>query len=87
MPQINLYATYVRGCRLGHKTVSPEAAAKRLTKLASSPLADLDYLVGAEVRVILPTGAERLYAVLAQDPKTGVLHLKDVEGHDTIISH
>ena len=35
----------------------------------------------------IPDGTERLYAVLAQDPKTGVLHLKDIEGHDTIISH
>ena len=59
---------------------------KRLTKLASSPLADLDDLVGAEVRVKLPDGTERLYAVLAQDPHTGVLHLKDVEGGDRVIN-
>ena len=43
--------------------------------------------MGAEVRLALPNGTERLYAVLAQDPRTGVLHLKDVEGHDTVISH
>ena len=81
------YSTCIHGVRQGHATTTLAPIVKRLTKLASSPLADLDYLVGAEVRVILPTGAERLYAVLAQDPKTGALHLKDVEGRDTVISH
>lgn len=74
------FSTYIHGLRQGHSTKTLEPIVKRLTKLASSPLADLDDLVGAEVRVTLPDGTERLYAVLAQDPRTGVLHLKDVEG-------
>lgn len=81
------YSTYIRGVRQGHATTTLAPILKRLAKLTSAPLADLDELVGAEVRVTLPNGAERLYAVLTQDPKTGVLHLRDVEGHDTIISH
>ena len=81
------FSTYIHGVRQGHATTTLQPIIKRLSKLASAPLADLDDLVGAEVRVTLPNGTERLYAVLAQDPRTGVLHLKDVEGHDTIISH
>lgn len=81
------FSTYIHGVRQGHATKTLAPILKRLTKLASAPLADLDDLVGAEVRLTDSRGAERLYAVLAQDPKTGVLHLKDVEGHDTIISH
>ena len=81
------FSTYIRGVRQGHATTTLQPIVKRLSKLASAPLADLDELVGAEVRVTDSRGAERLYAVLAQDPKTGVLHLKDIEGHDTIISH
>ena len=81
------FSTYIRGVRQGHATTTLAPIVKRLSKLASTPLADLDELVGAEVRLTLPNGTERLYAVLAQDPKTGVLHLKDVEGHDTVISH
>ena len=81
------FSTYIHGIRQGHATKTLQPIVKRLTKLASAPLADLDDLVGAEVRLQLPNGTERLYAVLAQDPRTGVLHLKDVEGHDTIISH
>lgn len=81
------FSTYIRGVRQGHATKTLQPIVKRLTKLASAPLADLDDLVGTEVRVTLPNGTERLYAVLAQDPRTGVLHLKDVEGHDTVISH
>ena len=81
------FSTYIHGVRQGHATTTLQPIVKRLSKLASAPLADLDELVGAEVRVTDSRGAERLYAVLAQDPKTGVLHLKDIEGHDTIISH
>ena len=81
------FSTYIHGRRQGHATKTLQPIVKRLTKLASAPLADLDDLVGTEVRVTLPNGTERLYAVLAQDPRTGVLHLKDVDGHDTIISH
>ncbi len=81
------FSTYIRGVRQGHATTTLQPIIKRLAKLASAPLTDLDDLVGTEVRLTLPNGTERLYAVLAQDPKTGVLHLKDVEGHDTIISH
>ena len=81
------FSTYIHGIRQGHATTSLQPIIRRLTKLASAPLADLDDLVGAEVRVTLPNGTERLYAVLAQDPRTGILHLKDVEGHDTVISH
>ena len=81
------FSTYIRGVRQGHATKTLTPILKRLTKLASAPLADLDDLVGTEVRLQLPNGTERLYAVLAQDPRTGVLHLKDVEGHDTVISH
>lgn len=80
------FSTYIHGLRQGHSTKTLEPIVKRLTKLASSPLADLDDLVGAEVRVTLPDGTERLYAVLAQDPHTGVLHLKDVEGGDRVIN-
>lgn len=80
------FSTYIRGLRQGHSTKTLEPIVKRLTKLASSPLADLDDLVGVEVRVQLPDGTERLYAVLAQDPRTGVLHLKDVEGGDRVIN-
>lgn len=80
------FSTYIHGLRQGHSTKTLEPIVKRLTKLASSPLADLDDLVGAEVRVTLPDGTERLYAVLAQDPRTGVLHLKDVEGGDRVIN-
>ena len=80
------FSTYIRGIRQGHATTTLTPIVKRLSKLASGPLADLADLVGTEVRVTLPNGTERLYAVLAQDPKTGVLHLKDVEGHDTIIN-
>lgn len=80
------FSTYIHGVRQGHTTTTLAPIVKRLSKLASAPLADLDELVGAEVRLQLPNGTERLYAVLAQDPKTGVLHLKDVEGHDTIIN-
>lgn len=80
------YSTYIRGVRQGHATTTLQPIVKRLAKLASAPLADLDELVGTEVRLQLPNGTERLFAVLAQDPKTGVLHLKDVEGHDTIIN-
>ena len=81
------FSTYIHGRRYGHPTKTLQPIVKRLAKLTSAPLADLDDLVGAEVRVTLPNGTERLYAVLAQDPRTGVLHLKDVEGHDTVISH
>lgn len=80
------YSTYIHGVRQGHTTTTIQPIVKRLTKLASSPLADLGELVGTEVRVTLPNGAERLYAVLAQDPRTGVLHLKDVEGGDRTIN-
>ena len=81
------FSTYIRGVRQGHTTTTLQPIVKRLSKLASAPLADLDELVGAEVRLTDSRGTERLYAVLAQDPATGVLHLKDVEGHDTVISH
>ena len=81
------FSTYIRGVRQGHTTTTLAPIVKRLSKLASTPLADLDDLVGAEVRLTDSRGVERLYAVLTQDPKTGVLHLKDAEGHDTIISH
>ncbi len=80
------FSTYIHGVRQGHATTTLAPIVKRLSKLASAPLADLDELVGAEVRVTLPNGTERLYAVLAQDPKTGVLHLRDVEGGDRIIN-
>ena len=81
------FSTYIRGVRQGHATTTLQPIIKRLAKLTSAPLADLDDLVGTEVRVTDSRGVERLYAVLAQDPRTGVPHLKDVEGHDTIISH
>jgi hypothetical protein len=81
------FSTYIRGVRYGRPTKTLQPIVKRLAKLTSAPLADLDDLVGTEVRATLPNGTERLYAVLAQDPRTGVLHLKDVEGHDTVISH
>ena len=81
------YSTYIRGVRQGHATTTLQPIIKRLAKLTTSPTFDANELVGAEVRVTLPNGTERLYAVLAQGPKTGVLHLKDIEGHDTIISH
>lgn len=80
------YSTYIHGIRQGHATTTLTPIIKRLAKLASAPLADLDELVGAEVRVTDSRGVERLYAVLTQDPKTGVLHLRDVGGHDTIIN-
>lgn len=80
------FSTYIHGVRQGHATTTLAPIVKRLAKLASAPLADLDELVGAEVRLTLPNGTERLYAVLAQDPKTGVLHLRDVEGGDRIIN-
>ena len=80
------FSTYIHGRRQGHATKTLQPIVKRLTKLASAPLADLGELVGAEVRLQLPNGTERLYAVLAQDPKTGVLHLRDVEGGDRIIN-
>ena len=81
------FSTYIHGRRQGHATKTLQPIVKRLTKLASAPLADLDDLVGTEVRLMDDRGVERLYAVLTQDPRTGVLHLKDVEGRDTIISH
>ena len=81
------FSTYIHGVRQGHATKTLAPILKRLTKLTTSPTFDAAELVGAEVRLTDSRGAERLYAVLAQDPKTGVLHLKDVEGHDTIISH
>lgn len=81
------FSTYIHGIRQGHATKTLAPILKRLTKLATSPTFDATELVGAEVRVMGSRGVERLYAVLAQDPRTGVLHLKDVEGHDTIISH
>ena len=81
------FSTYIRGIRQGHATTTLQPIIKRLAKLTTSPTFDANEIVGAEVRRTLPNGTERLYAVLAQDPKTGVLHLKDVEGHDTIISH
>ena len=74
------FSTYIRGVRFDRPVKGLLLIVKRLAKLASAPLADLDELVGAEVRVTDSRGVERLYAVLTQDPKTGVLHLKDVEG-------
>ena len=81
------FSTYIRGVRQGHATTTLAPIVKRLAKLTTSPTFDANEINGAEVRGTLPNGTERLYAVLAQDPKTGVLHLKDIEGHDTIISH
>ena len=81
------FSTYIHGVRQGHATKTLTPIVKRLTKLTTSPTFDVTELVGTEVRLALPNGAERLYAVLTQDPRTGVLHLKDAEGHDTIISH
>jgi len=80
------YSTYIHGVRQGHATTTLQPIVKRLSKLATSPTFDANELAGAEVRVTLPNGTERLYAVLAQDPKTGVLHLRDVEGGDRIIN-
>ena len=80
------YSTYIHGIRQGHTTTTLAPIVKRLAKLTTSPTFDANELVGAEVRGTLPNGTERLFAVLAQDPKTGVLHLKDIEGHDTIIN-
>jgi len=80
------YSTYIHGRRQGHATKTLQPIIKRLAKLTTSPTFDANDLVEAEVRLQLPNGTERLYAVLAQDPRTGVLHLKDVEGHDTVIS-
>ena len=74
------YSTYIRGVRQGHATKTLQPIIKRLAKLTTSPMFDANELVGAEVRVTDSRGVERLYAVLTQDPKTGVLHLKDVEG-------
>ena len=74
------FSTYIHGRRQGHATKTLQPIVKRLTKLASSPTFDANELVGAEVRLTDSRGVERLYAVLTQDPKTGVLHLKDVEG-------
>ena len=81
------FSTYIHGLRQGHATKTLTPILKRLAKLTTSPTFDANELVGAEVRVMDSRGVERLYAVLAQDPKTGVLHLKDIEGHDTVISH
>ena len=81
------FSTYIHGIRQGHATKTLAPLLKRLAKLTTSPTFDANELVGAEVRVTDSRGVERLYAVLAQDPKTGVLHLKDIEGHDTVISH
>ena len=80
------YSTYIRGVRQGHATTTIPTIIKRLAKLTTSPTFDANEINGAEVRVTLPNGAERLYAVLAQDPRTGVLHLLDVEGGDRIIN-
>ena len=80
------FSTYIHGVRQGHTTTTLTPIIKRLAKLTTSPTFDANEINGAEVRVTLPDGTERLYAVLAQDPKTGVLHLLDVEGHDTIIN-
>lgn len=80
------YSTYIHGVRFDRPVKDLAPIIKRLAKLTTSPTFDANELVGAEVRVTLPNGTERLYAVLAQDPKTGVLHLKDIEGHDTIIN-
>ena len=79
------YSTYIHGVRFDRPVKDLAPIIKRLAKLTTSPTFDANELVGAEVRVTLPNGTERLFAVLAQDPKTGVLHLKDIEGHDTII--
>ena len=81
------FSTYIHGIRQGHATKTLQPIVKRLSKLTTSPTFDAADLVGAEVRLTDSRGVERLYAVLAQDPRTGVLHLKDVEGHDTVISH
>lgn len=80
------FSTYIRGVRFDRPVKDLAPIIKRLAKLTTSPTFDANELVGAEVRVTDSRGVERLYAVLAQDPKTGVLHLKDVEGHDTIIN-
>ena len=80
------YSTYIHGVRFDRPVKDLAPIIKRLAKLTTSPTFDANELVGAEVRVTLPNGTERLYAVLAQDPKTGVLHLKDVEGGDRIIN-
>ena len=74
------YSTYIHGVRQGHATTTLTPIIKRLTKLTTSPTFDASEINGAEVRVTDSRGVERLYAVLTQDPKTGVLHLKDVEG-------
>lgn len=74
------FSTYIHGVRQGHATTTIQPIIKRLAKLTTSPTFDAAELVGAEVRVTDSRGVERLYAVLTQDPKTGVLHLKDVEG-------
>ena len=81
------FSTYIHGVRQGHATKTLAPILKRLGKLTTSPTFDAADLVGTEVRLTDSRGVERLYAVLAQDPRTGVLHLKDVEGHDTVISH
>ena len=80
------FSTYVRGVRQGHATTTLQPIIKRLAKLTASPTFGANEINGAEVRLTLPDGTERLYAVLAQDPRTGVFHLLDVEGHDTIIN-
>lgn len=80
------FSTYIHGVRFDRPVKGLPSIIKRLTKLATSPTFDADEINGAEVRLQLPNGTERLYAVLSQDPRTGVLHLKDVEGHDTIIN-
>lgn len=78
------FSTYIHGLRQGHATKTTEPIIKRLTKLASSPLADLDDLVGVEVRVTDARGVERLYAVVSQD-RSGNLHLRTRDGDDTLI--
>jgi len=65
------FSTYIRGRRQGHATKTLQPIVKRLAKLTTSPTFDENELVGAEVRVTLPNGTERLYAVLAQDPQDG----------------
>lgn len=92
MPATTLFATYVAELgaplrREGYKTVSLSAAEQRLKRLAAARQArgaDLHSLEGSEVRVILPSGAERLYAVVTCD-HSGNLHLRDVEGGDKIL--
>lgn len=74
------FSTYIHGVRYDRPTKTLQPIVKRLTKLATSPTFDAAEPVGVEVRVTDSRGVERLYAVLTQDPKTGVLHLKDVEG-------